>query len=113
MSEEYLEKALDYIRDNAEKYAQAKAQRVYLMEFRKSKKAMLMREAELEGHKTAAAQEREAYANHEYVELLNGLKIAVEDEENYRYMMKAAEMKVDVWRTKESTKRQEMRQYGN
>jgi len=32
-------RALDFIRDNAQPYANAKAQRVYLENFRKSKKA--------------------------------------------------------------------------
>ena len=35
-------KAVDYIIANAGKYAQAKAQRVYLEHFRSSKKALLM-----------------------------------------------------------------------
>lgn len=35
-------KAVDYIIKNAGKFAQAKANRVYLEEFRKSKKALLM-----------------------------------------------------------------------
>ena len=39
------EESTQAIRDKAPKYGEAKAQRVYLEEFRKSKKAMLMREA--------------------------------------------------------------------
>jgi hypothetical protein len=106
--DERLERALCFIRDKAKEYAQAKATRIHIMEFRKSKKAILMRTAELAGAKTAAAQEREAYANDEYVELLEALKVAVEIEEALRYQIKAAELKIEVWRTKESTRRAEM-----
>ena len=112
MDDEYLERALNFIRDKASEYADAKATRIHLWEFRKSKKALLMRNAELAGYKTAAAQEREAYADDEYVELLEGLKVAVEKEEVLRYQMKAAELKLDVWRSKEASQRAEKKRYG-
>lgn len=102
-----IEKAIDWMRDNATSLAQAKANRVYLEEFRKSKKAMLMRDAELDGHKTSSAQEREAYANDEYVQLLEGLKDAVEAEEKLKWMMSAAELKVEIWRTQSANARAE------
>ena len=38
-------KAVDYIIANREEYARAKAARVYLEEFRKSKKSLLMKDA--------------------------------------------------------------------
>ena len=112
MDDQALERALNFIRDKAKLYATAKANRVYLMEFRKSKKAILMRNAEIAGHKTGAAQEREAYADQEYLDLLEGIKAAVEQEELYRYQIKAAELKIDVWRTKESSRRSERQRYG-
>ncbi len=108
MSEEIdIFKVLNYIRDNSKAYASAKANRVYLEEYRKSKKAILMQQAEKEGHTSAAAQEREAYANPEYKELLDGLKEAVEAEESLRWMLIAAQAKVECWRTLESNKRAE------
>ena len=112
MDDEQLERALNFIRDKASDYAKAKASRVYLMEFRKSKKSILMKHAMVSGYDTAAAQEREAYADDEYLELLEGIKIAVEQEETLRYQIKAAELKIDVWRTKEASRRKEMRHYG-
>jgi benzoyl-CoA reductase/2-hydroxyglutaryl-CoA dehydratase subunit BcrC/BadD/HgdB len=98
-------KALDFIRDNAPKYAKAKSERVYLEEFRKSKKAMLMQEAEINGHKSAVAQEREAYAHADYMALLEGLKAAVEQEESLRWLIVGAQAKIDVWRTIEANRR--------
>jgi hypothetical protein len=100
-------KALDYLRDNAPGYARAKAERVYLEEFRKSKKALLMRDAEEAGHKSAAAQEREAYAHPEYMQLLEGLREAVEAEECFRWRMVAAQARIETWRTLESSRRYE------
>jgi hypothetical protein len=98
-------RALDYIRDNAPSYAKAKAERVYLEEFRKSKKALLMRDAEIAGHKSAAAQEREAYADEEYRELLLALRDAVSTEETLRWRMVAAQARIEAWRTLESSRR--------
>jgi len=98
-------KALDYLRDNAPAYARAKSERIYLEEYRKTKKALCMREAELEGHKTAATQEREAYAHPEYLVVLEGLKAAVEEEEKFRWLIVAAQARIEVWRSLESSRR--------
>jgi len=102
-------KALDFIRDSAPAYAQAKANRVYLENYRKSKKALLMRAAEMRGHKTAAIQEREAYADDGYIEILAALQVATEEEERLRWMITAAEAKIECWRTISATKRAEAR----
>lgn len=98
-------RSLDFIRDHAPAYAKAKSERIYLEEFRKTKKALLMQEAEARGHKSAATQEREAYADQSYVALLEGLRAAVEEEERLRWMIVAAQAKIEVWRTMESTRR--------
>jgi hypothetical protein len=84
----------------------------YLEHFRKSKHAILMREAEKLGHKTSAAQEREAYSHPEYQQLLDGLKAATELSERSRWELEIAKMGIDLWRTKEATKRAEVRAYG-
>lgn len=101
--------ALEFIRDNATAIAQAKANRIYLEEFRKTQKAILMREAENDGMVTIAAQEREAYSHDKYQKLLLGLKEAVQEEERLRWLMVAAQAKIEVWRSFESSKRAEMR----
>jgi hypothetical protein len=98
-------KVLDFIRDNAQQYAKAKADRVFLEEFRKSKKAILMQEAETAGHKSAAAQEREAYAHADYLTVLHGLQEAVEKEESLRWLIVAAQAKFEAWRTIEANRR--------
>lgn len=97
-------KAIDFIFENGKKFAKAKADRIYLEEYRKSLKAILMKRS----METAiGAQEREAYAHEEYRQLLEGLKVAVEAEEELRWALVAAQARVEVWRSQESSKRAE------
>lgn len=99
-------KAVDYILANAGKFAQAKANRVFIEEFRKSKKALLMAQSTAEA---ANAREQFAYGHPEYIELLQGLKEAVETEEKLKWELEAARLRVDVWRTQEATNRNQER----
>lgn len=93
----------------AEQYAEAEAQRVFLTEFKKSKKAMLMQLFEVSDKKmSAAAQEREAYAHHEYVEVIEGLKVATEKALKLKFKMEVMRMRFETWRTKQATLRAEM-----
>jgi hypothetical protein len=97
-------KAVDFIIANGKKAAKAKANRIYMDEYRKSLKAILMKRS----METAVnAQEREAYSHPEYVELLNGLREAVETEERLRWEMVAAQARVEVWRSQEASNRVE------
>lgn len=102
-------KAIDFILDNAPKYAKAKAERIYIEEFRKSKKAMLMQLAQRRNIDSAVAQEREAYAHEEYVDLLKGLSAAVEIEETLRWQLEAARLNTEIWRTEQANARAEGR----
>ncbi len=98
------DKAVDYIIANAGKFSAAKAQRVYLEEYRKSKKALLMAQCL---DKAANAREQYAYAHPEYEELLEGLKAAIEIEESIRWHMIAAQARIEIWRTKCANNRQQ------
>ena len=61
MNQKDINDAVDYLYTHGAKYAEAKGHRVYLEEYRKSQKAMLMKAAMTEGKaKTAAAAEVEA-----------------------------------------------------
>ncbi len=106
------EARLNEIRAIVKDYAKAKANRIYLHEFRKSKRSMLMKKYETEGHKTAAAQEREATADPEYIEVLQGLREAVETEERLRYELVLQEQQFDHWKTTIYAKTAEMKAYG-
>ena len=94
--------ALQTLWDMAPKYAQAKASRVYLEEYRKTLKATLMKE---HIDKPLGAQEREASAAEPYVELLAGLREAGESEETFRWRLVAAQAAIEVWRSQEASNR--------
>ena len=98
-------KVVEFLLKNAKIYAKAKSERIYIEEFRKSKKALLMQQAQVKGVETMAAQERDAYANPEYIKLLVGLKEAVEVEEKLRWQMLAAQIKIDLYRTESANNR--------
>jgi hypothetical protein len=99
-------KALDFIRDNAAEYAQAKANVVYMTEYRKTIKAMLMASSR---EKTESAKESYAYSHEEYKAHLLALEQAVAKCERLRWLMVAAEAKIEVWRSLESSARAEGR----
>jgi hypothetical protein len=99
-------KAIQYIIDTAPLYAKAKADRMYLEEFRKSKKAQLMVNSRLEA---LGKQEAYAYAHSEYIEILEGIRQAVETEEKYRWLMTAAQARIECWRTEQYSARIEMK----
>jgi hypothetical protein len=96
------DRAVDYIIANAGKFAAAKAQRVYLEEFRKSKKALLMAQSSA---KTSAEREQYAYGHEDYLGLLGGLKAAVEVEEKLKWDLEAARLRVEIWRTRSANNR--------
>jgi len=91
-----LDKAVDYLRDHAGDYAVAEAQLVYMQELRKTVKAQLMKGFELQGFKTDAAQQREAYADPKYVQHLVALQAAVEQRERTRWLMIAAQARIEA-----------------
>ncbi len=94
--------AINYMIKNAKAYAQAKAEVTYLEQYRKSKKAILF--AGAMGN-TIADKESYAYSHPEYLELLEGLKAAVEEAERLRWMLVAAQARIDVYRTQEASNR--------
>lgn len=113
---EQAEHWLDGLRQLVADYAKAKADRVYLEHFRKSKKAMLMAEAEAKDpdrYKSAASQEVYAYRHLEYIELLDGLKAATEMEEFRRWQLKSRELRFNEWQTQQANERAEFKRYGN
>jgi hypothetical protein len=99
-------KALRYIQENAGKYAQAKANRIYIENYSKTLKSRLALESD---KKTLGDREMEAYGSPQYEELMQGLKEAVEQEESLRWLLEAAKLKVEVYKTQEQSRRAEMR----
>ena len=99
------EDAAEAIREKAPAYGEAKAQRVYLEEFKRSKRALLMKDSLLLGEKAVNAQEREALADPEYMQLLKGLAVAIEREETLRWELEAAKLDIEIWRTRQASER--------
>ena len=99
-------KALDFIRDNAGPFAQAKANVVFMTEYRKTIKATLMASC---SEKTESAKETFAYSHPDYKKHLLALQQAVAEAERLRWLLVAAEAKIEVWRSLESTARAEGR----
>jgi hypothetical protein len=95
-------KAIDYIIKEAPRFAAAKAQRVYLEEFRKSKKALLMNESP---EKAANAREQYAYSHPDYIGVLDGIRAAIEIEESLKWELIGAQLRVEVWRSTEASNR--------
>lgn len=96
IDEERVERAVNWLAQSADKAAQARANRQYVEEYRKVLKAQIMREnVDL----AVAAQEREAYADPRYLEHLDALRDAVEQDEKMRWLMVSAETLVSAWQT--------------
>lgn len=101
------------MRKLAKDYAEAESKRIYLTEFRKSKKAMLMRQAEQASPGiSAAAQEREAYADQEYQDLLKGLEVATEVALRAKWELTIIQTRFESWKVKMWGQRIEARNLG-
>ena len=96
ITNEEIERALDFLINSAKDAAQNRANRIYLEEYRKSLKAQIMAE-----HTDLAvnAQEREAYKNAQYIDHLQVMKDAIEEDEKMRFLIEAAKVKISVWQT--------------
>jgi hypothetical protein len=95
------EAANDFIRDNASAISHAKGNRIYLEEFRKTKKSILIQNT------TGTVLERESYAysHPEYIEVIEALRSAVQEEERLKWLMIAAQAKIEMWRTQSANDR--------
>ena len=96
------QRAVDALIQMAPKHAEAKANRIYLEEYRKSLKALLM--SRHQGI-PIAAQEREAYAHQEYLDHLKAMQHAIQEEELLRWRMVAAQARIEVWRSQNANNR--------
>ena len=97
-----VERAIDYLRDNASKASRARAEREYMDEYRKVIKASIMRE---HADKPIGAQEAIAYADPRYKTHLDVMKEAIEKDEYHRWGRTAAEAKLSAWQTMSANNR--------
>jgi len=102
MNEINPQKAVNFIIDNAPKYAEAKSNRVYLENFLKVKKAQLMQDCKNE---PVSRAESYALAHPEYLVIIEGIKVAMLEEEKLKYFLEAAKLRAEIWRTTEASNR--------
>jgi alpha/beta superfamily hydrolase len=108
ITQDDAEKAVDWLRANARKMAQERAERLYLEQWIKTVKAQLQVESPAP---SAARAEMIALASPKYLAALQAYKQAVEADEYNRFMVTAAEAKIEAWRSQESTRRAEGKAY--
>jgi hypothetical protein len=95
-------KCIDFILENAGKYAAAKGELAQLETFKSSLKAIMMQKS---GEQTIGAQEREAYACQEYQDLCKAIGTATENAEKLKWELEAARLRHATWQTLEVSNR--------
>ena len=113
LTDHRLETRLSELRDQAAMHAEAEAKRIYLENFKHSKLALLMKKAEQAGVTTVAAQEREARADPEFIELLEGLRHATEVAEKNKWLLRIALQGSSLYQTQQANLRAEIKAYGS
>lgn len=96
-----VENALAFLSTSAQEFAEAKGLRVYLEEQRKIVKATIF------GMADGGVAEREAfaYSHADYRKVVDELRRAVVTEELLRAKRAAADARIEVWRSQESSRR--------
>jgi hypothetical protein len=102
ISDTEIEAALDYLRDNSALAAQARAERLYMEDYRKVVKAQLMGKC---NEAAVGAQERFAYAHPDYAAHLDAMRTAIEKDEKHRFLLAAAQAKIEAWRSEQANQR--------
>jgi hypothetical protein len=99
VSDEDLEKALDWLRDRARDLGDAKAESIRASHMIKVVKALGMK---LHNEKPVSHQEREAMASEEFRAALERDAIAAGSYETLRALREAAALKVEAWRSEQA-----------
>lgn len=96
ITEEAVEKALDFLRDDADKIGQAKAEKVRTEHMVKHIVAIEMKQWL---HLPVAAQKREAEASQRYLDAINEEAAAAGKYESLLALREAAALKIQVFQT--------------
>ena len=100
------EKAIRYIQENAEPYAKAKGDVAYTENYLKVVKAQQMNKSD---SSSLGQREADSYATTEYQEAILANKQAIEQEAHLKWMLTAAQARIEVWKCQEFSKRAELR----
>lgn len=96
VSDDDVEKALDWLRDNADAIGDAKRNAVKADHMLKHTKALVM---SLHKELPVSAQDREAAASPEFLAAINTAADAAGHFERMRALREAAALKIEVWRS--------------
>lgn len=96
ITDESIEQALNFLRDSAKPMADWKSRMKFLEQKRKTKKATAFLESE---GANIAERESRAYTEADYLQCLEDYKEAVYEYEVLENQRRAAELRVEVWRT--------------
>jgi hypothetical protein len=101
ITEEDVQKSVDYLGKTARESAQARADRIVLEHGLKRVQAVEFMQAE----GAVEAKKMAALASPAYQTALDGLKEAIFKDEQYRALRDAHSARIEAWRTQEATKR--------
>jgi len=98
------------LHDLGRKYAKAKAEHSYLKDFRKSKLAMLKTKYSLANPEWANVKcDDAARADKEYLEILEGRKVAEEIAEAAYWELKTSHAGINIWQTQRADERADLK----
>ena len=105
-----INQRIDQLYKLGKEYAKAKAQTEYLKHFRKAKLSMLKIAMMAENPKmTNATATDHARTDTEYLEVLNGIKIATEISEAALWELKTAHAGISIYQTRQADRRAELK----
>jgi len=102
ISDDEVERALDYLRNNAEKDAQARAEAVYMESWAKTERARL---TVMQAGMSNAAAAAVAESSPEYLQALQALRAAVAEDCRRRFLRDAAAARINAWQTMSANNR--------
>jgi hypothetical protein len=97
-----LQEIFSQIEQNFEAYSEAKGKLAQLETYKSSLKSIMMKKS---GENTVGAQEREAYASKDYVQLGYDIGFATEEAERLKWILELSKMRFDAWRTMQASNR--------
>lgn len=102
ITDEDVERALDWLRDQATAIGQAKEAAVRAEKMLGHHKALAMK---LSGEAGVTAQEREALSSEDYVMAIERAAVSAGEYETMKALREAAALKIEAWRTMSSNYR--------
>ncbi len=98
ISDEQLQKALDWLREAASGAAKARAERLYIEEFLPALRARIAQEG-INAGMSAASADIAAKASDAYRNALEGFRAAVETDELFRWRRSSADAVLSAWQS--------------